>query len=62
MIRKIQTCPCCDNAVLRHIRHGKVYWFCTHCRQEIPILGIERTPVETSISEAIALGQPSVKA
>ena len=53
MNRKTQACPCCDNAVLRHIRHGKVYWFCTHCRQEIPILGIERTPVETNISEKL---------
>jgi len=61
MNRKTQTCPCCDSSLLRHIRHGKVYWFCTHCWQEVPLLAIERTPVEASVSEAIALSQPSVK-
>jgi hypothetical protein len=29
-------CPCCSNALLRHIRSGKIYWFCSHCYQEMP--------------------------
>ena len=62
MNRKTQTCPCCDNSLLRHIRHGKVYWFCTHCWQEVPLLEIEQTPVETNLAEAIAISKPSVKA
>jgi ribosomal protein L37AE/L43A len=29
-------CPCCSEKLLRHFRQGKVYWFCTHCWQEMP--------------------------
>jgi ribosomal protein L37AE/L43A len=63
MNRQTQTCPCCDNSLLRHIRHGKIYWFCTHCWQEVPLLAIAPTPVlEANNNAAIALSQPSIKA
>jgi ribosomal protein L37AE/L43A len=29
-------CSCCSNTLLRHIRSGKIYWFCSHCHQEMP--------------------------
>lgn len=29
-------CPCCSNTLLRHVRQGSVYWFCSDCRMEIP--------------------------
>lgn len=29
-------CPCCSGKLLRHVRHGNVYWFCRHCWQEMP--------------------------
>lgn len=29
-------CPCCSNTLLRHIRSGEIYWFCSHCHQEMP--------------------------
>lgn len=28
------TCPLCSYPLLRHIRPGKLYWFCRHCYQE----------------------------
>jgi ribosomal protein L37AE/L43A len=31
-------CPCCSEPLLRHARHGRIYWFCTHCWQEMPDL------------------------
>jgi hypothetical protein len=31
-------CPCCSKALLRHVRGGQIYLFCTHCRQEMPDL------------------------
>ncbi|MEB3336136.1 MAG: hypothetical protein VKJ46_01650 [Leptolyngbyaceae bacterium] len=31
-------CPCCSEQLLRHVRHNSVYWFCTHCWQEMPAL------------------------
>lgn len=34
----MNTCPCCSNQLLRHIRHQEIYWFCTSCRQEMPNL------------------------
>ena len=30
-------CLLCSQTLLRHIRHGKLYWFCRHCYQEMPI-------------------------
>ncbi|PSB17886.1 hypothetical protein C7B61_07670 [filamentous cyanobacterium CCP1] len=34
----LNECPCCSEPLLRHARNGKVYWFCLHCRQEMPNL------------------------
>ncbi|WP_088242697.1 hypothetical protein [Calothrix rhizosoleniae] len=34
------SCSCCGGFLLRHIRHGGVYWFCQECRQEIPLLNV----------------------
>ncbi|MEO0770500.1 MAG: hypothetical protein AAFY72_13920 [Cyanobacteria bacterium J06649_4] len=30
------TCPCCNAALLRHVRHNDLYWYCPSCRQEMP--------------------------
>ncbi len=32
------TCPYCSYQLLRHVRHGEIYWFCSHCWQEVPNL------------------------
>ena len=32
----MSVCPCCSQTLLRHIRHGNIYWFCSSCRQEMP--------------------------
>ncbi|TAE58410.1 MAG: hypothetical protein EAZ76_07260 [Nostocales cyanobacterium] len=40
MSQKANTCPCCGDSILRHIRHGELYWFCLSCRQEVPLLTI----------------------
>jgi hypothetical protein len=32
-------CSCCGgDSLLRHIRSGQIYWYCTNCRQEAPTL------------------------
>jgi hypothetical protein len=36
----MNSCPCCSNQLLRHIRHHKIYWFCTSCWQEMPNLDL----------------------
>ncbi|MGD1808410.1 hypothetical protein ACP6PL_23660 [Dapis sp. BLCC M126] len=34
----MHTCPCCSTTLLRHIRHNSIYWYCPHCREEMPDL------------------------
>jgi hypothetical protein len=34
----MNTCPCCSNALLRHIKHGSLSWFCRSCWLEMPNL------------------------
>jgi len=29
-------CPCCSYPLLRHIRSTGMYWYCSHCHQEMP--------------------------
>lgn len=31
-------CPCCSDRLLRHVRHNNIYWFCSRCHQEMPVL------------------------
>ncbi|MFM6189572.1 MAG: hypothetical protein ACKPEN_16670 [Planktothrix sp.] len=31
-------CPCCSSILLRHIRPTGIYWYCSHCHQEMPNL------------------------
>lgn len=54
---KTQTCPCCGNSLLRHVRHSKVYWFCTSCWQEVPLFAVG----QTSLSEAVTGRGQAVK-
>lgn len=39
-------CICCQSSLLRHIRHGDVYWYCSRCRQEMPSARIEGATFE----------------
>lgn len=38
------SCPCCGSALLRHARQGGVYWFCTSCWEEVPLLAVSQMP------------------
>lgn len=41
-------CPCCGSSLLRHVRHGQLYWFCKTCWQEVPLLDGDSVPsIET---------------
>jgi len=31
-------CPCCSQPLLRHISFKRIYWFCSQCHQEMPVL------------------------
>ncbi len=34
----MNTCPCCSDSMLRHIRQKEIYWYCLSCHQEMPNL------------------------
>ena len=36
----MNTCLCCSGKLLNHIRHNSTYWFCPHCRAEMPVLAM----------------------
>lgn len=38
----INSCPCCRGALLRHVKGKNLYWFCTSCRQEMPVSGVNK--------------------
>ncbi|WP_414528321.1 hypothetical protein [Nodularia chucula] len=44
MNMRANTCLCCGGSLLRHVRYGELYWFCTSCRQEVPLLTVIRVP------------------
>jgi hypothetical protein len=58
------TCPCCSEQLLRHARTGgSIYWFCSHCWQEMPNLNstlAEKRASEVGIIERLVLGSSSV--
>ncbi|MEH2329239.1 hypothetical protein [Nostoc sp.] len=62
MSTRANTCPCCAGSLLRHVRHGELYWFCQSCRQEVPLLTATRLPnvanVETRNTGVVS--QPAV--
>ncbi|WP_071592944.1 hypothetical protein [Pleurocapsa sp. PCC 7319] len=37
------SCPCCSGSMLRHLGNQRSYWFCSHCRQEMPDLETKAT-------------------
>ena len=44
------TCPYCSHRLLRQVRSRRVYWFCSHCYQEIPYPAQSIDPVETTLN------------
>lgn len=60
MSMRANSCPCCGDRLLRHVRYGEVYWFCHTCWQEFPLLTVNRLPKEEKNLAAVT--QPPVKA
>ena len=32
----VNNCPCCSESMLLHLSSRRSYWFCRHCRVEMP--------------------------
>ncbi|MEL6927669.1 MAG: hypothetical protein AAFO95_03430 [Cyanobacteria bacterium J06600_6] len=30
------SCPCCSRSMLLHLSSRRSFWFCSHCRLEVP--------------------------
>ena len=46
----MNNCPCCSAQLLAHIRDKRVYWFCSRCRQDMPVKGNHRSPFHQEFS------------
>jgi hypothetical protein len=33
----MNSCPCCSDILLQHIKGSEIYWFCRSCWQEMPV-------------------------
>ena len=51
----MSACPCCGEVLLRHARHAGVYWFCTHCWQEMPVLALDKMATYRDFSKQLGL-------
>ena len=54
-------CPCCSSPMLHHFRHGKEYWFCRSCWQEMPNLSVIKEKNSCSQNQIINLSSSLVK-
>lgn len=53
----MSSCPCCSGVLLRHIRHNGIYWFCSHCWQEMPNTSLESSNLRGVISKQMGLAE-----
>jgi ribosomal protein L37AE/L43A len=60
MSMRSNTCPCCGGSLLRHVRHSELYWFCQSCRQEVPLLTINRLSNHVETRNTGVVPQPAV--
>ena len=49
-----QSCIMCSGLLLRHVRQNGLYWVCTSCRQEVPIILSQQLPRHTRPQPAVA--------
>ncbi|AFZ11813.1 hypothetical protein Cri9333_0898 [Crinalium epipsammum PCC 9333] len=52
-----QTCIMCSGLLLRHVRQNGLYWVCTSCRQEVPIILSQQLPRHTRPQPAVAFAR-----
>ena len=49
-------CPCCSESMLLHLSSRRSYWFCNHCRLEMP------TAAKASRNRTVDLSPSSLEA
>ncbi len=61
----MHTCPCCSTTLLRHVRNNSIYWYCPHCREEMPDLEsmlLSRSQLSQSYGSWLGLGKQNSEA
>lgn len=59
------SCPCCSESMLLHLSSRRSYWFCSHCRLEMPdISSFKQTKENNAVSfkESLKAAIPAMKA
>ncbi len=53
----MNNCPCCSHQMLRHSRNSQIYWYCLHCKREMPNLidRLKKRTISTSRQGSPAL-------
>lgn len=52
--KTMNSCPCCSDRLLRHVRKTEVYWFCRNCRQVMPVLRNKKHVAALESAQAIS--------
>jgi hypothetical protein len=52
-----QSCIMCSGLLLRHVRQNGLYWVCTSCRQEVPIILSQQLPRHARPQPAVAFAR-----
>ena len=51
------SCPCCSSSMLLHLNSRRSYWFCHHCRSEMPDLNHEKSKRKKAVNLSSALNK-----
>lgn len=46
----MNSCPCCASQLLAHFRQKRIYWFCSSCRQDMPVKASQKKPLQQEFS------------
>ena len=54
------SCPCCSSSMLLHLNSRRSYWFCNHCRLEMPDLNYEKFKHKKSVNLSSSLNKKAI--
>ena len=54
------SCPCCSSSMLLHLNSRRSYWFCHHCRLEMPNLDRERLKRKKTVNLSSSMNQKAI--
>jgi hypothetical protein len=55
--KPMNSCPCCSNQLLRHVRGNEIYWFCRNCWQQMPVMSVSKFNLSPECEEKLSREQ-----